>query len=253
MKESNRAKAVAGLLAALSERRPKILRLGNSRSKAIPRAIRALGAVTVARISGNVNRVAAGVDVLLVSPVSAGVAARRQMDEALALARHRGVPTVIDLTGALRRRRSLAPVRRMIAAAVWPVVSATTDEFAALADPTGKSMDPICLAGELLQSGGLAAIRGSTGLVTDGKRSVGIDTWHRWLQTESEAGSLASASIAAFLGVAHLADFVTVTAAALACLGEATDRAARTAKPQTMESRVIKELAAMSARRGVPR
>lgn len=247
MKDPIRPESVAGLLAALRERRPKILRLGNSRSKAIPRAIRALGAVTVSRISGNVSRAVAGVDVLLVSPVSAGAAARRQMDEALALARHRGVPTVIDLTGALRRRRSLAPVRRMIAAAVWPVVSATTDELVALTNPTGKSRDPIRLAGELLQSGGLAAIRGSTGLVTDGKRSVGIDTWHRWLQTESEAGQLASASIAAFLGVAHLADFITVTAVALACLGQAADRAGRRGTSQAVESRVVKELGALSA------
>lgn len=247
MKDPIRPESVAGLLAALRERRPKILRLGNSRSKAIPRAIRALGAVTAARISGNVSHVVADVDVLLVSPVGAGAAVRRQMDEALALARHRGVPTVIDLTGALRRRRSLAPVRRMIAAAVWPVVSATTDELVALTNPTRKRVDPIRISGDLLQSGGLAAIRGSTGLVTDGKRSVGIDTWHRWLQTESEAGSLASASIAAFLGVAHLADFVTVTAAALTCVGEAVGRAAQNATPRSMESRVIKELAALSS------
>jgi len=247
VKDPIRPESVAGLLAALREHRPKILRLGNSRSKAIPRAIRALGAVTVSRISGNVSRVAAGVDVLLVSPVSASAAARRQMDETLALARHWGVPTVIDLTGALRRRRSLAPARRMIAAAVWPVVSATTDELVALTNSTRKRMDPIRLAGELLQSGGLAAIRGSTGLVTDGERSVVIDSWDHWLETAREAGPLTSASIAALLGVAHLADFMTVTAVALTCVGQASVRAARHTNSHGMESRVVKELGALSA------
>lgn len=247
MKDPIRPESVAGLLAALREHRPKILRLGNSRSKAIPRAIRALGAVTVSRISGNVSRVAAGVDVLLVSPVSASAAARRQMDEALALARHWGVPTVIDLTGALRRRRSLAPIRRMIAAATWPVVSTTSDELAAFANPAGKRTDPVQLAAEVLQSGGIAAIRGSTGLVTDGKSFVRVDAGHRWLETSVPAGGITAASIAAFLSVAHLADFMTVTAVALVCVGQAYGRAVRHTNSHAMESRVVKELGALSA------
>lgn len=250
MKESNRPEAMTGLLAALRERRPRVLCLGAGSSGSISRAIRAFGAQVVLGTSGEVNRSIAGVDVILLSPVSADVAARRQMDEALALARHRGVPTVMDLTGALRRRRSLVPVRRMIVAAVWPVVSATADELLALTNPAGKRRGLVRLAAELLQSGGLAAIRGSTGLVTDGKRSIGIAPWHRWLQTENEAGSLASASIAAFLGVAHLADFITVTAAALTCVGEAVGRAAQNVQPRSMESRVIRELAGLSSGAG---
>jgi hydroxyethylthiazole kinase-like sugar kinase family protein len=247
MKNSLRPESVAGLVAALRERRPRILRLGNSRSIAIPRVIRALGATIAPRISGDVGRAVAGVDVLLLQPVSMEAAVRRQMDEALAAARHRGVPAVIDLTNVSRRRRSLAAVGQMIAAAIWPVVSATADELLALTNPTGRNTDPVRLTAELLQSGGLAAIRGSRGLVTDGKRSVEIGTWHRWLETASEAGPLASASIAAFLGIAHLADFVTVTAAALTCVGEAVGRAAQNATHRSMESRVIKELAALSS------
>ncbi|HET6781187.1 MAG TPA: hydroxyethylthiazole kinase, partial [bacterium] len=188
----------------------------------------------------------AGVDVLLLSPMKTATG-RRQMDEALAAARHLGMPVVIDLTGALKLRRSVPAVRRMIAAATWPVLSSTSDELAVFSNPAGKRTDPVRLAAEILQSGGLAAIRGSTGMVTNGKNALRVDAGHDWLETAAPAGGLAAGSIAAFLSVAHLADFITVTAVALACLGQAADRASRRAKSQPMEKRVVKELGALSA------
>lgn len=246
MKQSIRAEAVTGLLVALRERRPTVLCLGPGRSSSISRAIRAVGAKAVHKTIGDVSRSIAGVDVLLLSPMSANAAGRRLMDEALAAARHRGTPVVFDLTGILKLRRSLLPVRRMIATATWPVVSATSNELAAFADPAGKRTDPVRLAAEVLQSGGIAGIRGSTGLVTDGKYSVRV-AGHRWLETAAAAGGLTAASIAAFLSVAHLADFMTVTAVALACVGQASGRAARHSKSHAMESLVVKELGALSA------
>ena len=246
MKQSIRAEVVTGLLVALRERRPTVLCLGAGRSSSISRAVRAVGAKAVHKTIGDVSRSIAGVDVLLLSPMSANAAGRRLMDEALAAARHRGMPVVVDLTGILKLRRSLLPVRRMIAAATWPVVSTTSNELAAFADPAGKRMDPVRLAAEVLQSGGIAAIRGSTGLVTDGKSAVRV-AGHRWLETAAPAGGLTAASIAAFLSVAHLADFMTVTSVALACVGQASGRAARHTKSQAMESLVVKELGALSA------
>lgn len=247
MKESVRAKAETGLLAALREHRPTILCLGAGRSSSISRAARALGATAKLGTSRDINRSVAVVDVLLLSPMGANAAGRRHMDEALAAARHRGMPIVIDLTGVLKLRRLLLPVSRMIAAATWPVLSSTSDELAAFANPAGKRKDPVRLAAEVLQSGGIAAIRGSTGLVTDGKRVVRVDAGHRWLETSVPAGGITAASIAAFLSVAHLSDFMTVTAAALACVGQASVRAARHTNSHTMESRVVKELGALSA------
>lgn len=247
MKNTIGPESVAGLLAALRERRPVILHLGSRRSKSISRALRALGAKVAVKTSRDVSRRLAGVDVLLLSPMNATAAGRHRMEEVLAAGRHRGMPVVIDLTGVLKLRRSLLPVRRIIAAAMWPVLSATNDELATVANLARKRMDPVRLTAEVLQSGGLAAIRGSSGLVTDGKSAVRIDVGHQWLETASEAGPLCGASIAAFLGVAHLADFITVTAVALACLGQAADRASRRAKSHAMESLVVKELGALSA------
>lgn len=246
METSIRAKVVTGLLVALRERSPRVMCLGTGRSSSISRAIHSLGAKVVPGTAGDVSRRIAGVDVLLLSPLRTNTG-RRQMDEALAAARYRGMPIVIDLTGALKLRRSVPAVRRIIAAATWPVLSGTSDELSAFANPAGKRTDPVRLAAEILQSGGLAAIRGSTGMVTDGKNVLRVDAGHDWLETAAPAGGLAAGSIAAFLSVAHLADFITVTAVALACLGQAADRASRRAKSHAMESLVVKELDALSA------
>jgi hydroxyethylthiazole kinase-like sugar kinase family protein len=131
----------------------------------------------------------------------------------------------------------------MIGMALWPVVSATGDEMVTLVG--SEKLTPARLARKLLTSGGIAAVRGRQGVVTDGRRVLQVEPWNEWLEAP-EQGAPAGAIIGAFLSIAHLADFITVTAVALGCLGHAADRASRHAKPEAMRSAVVKELAGLS-------
>ena len=78
------------------------------------------------------------------------------------------------------------------------------------------------------RSTAVVAITGKRDFVSDGRRVLGIDNGHSWLQTITGSGCMATTAIAAFCAVEK--DALIATTAALACYGLAAERAARQAR-----------------------
>jgi hydroxyethylthiazole kinase len=72
------------------------------------------------------------------------------------------------------------------------------------------------------------AITGERDFLSDGQRLWAVDNGHHWLATITGTGGMATTAIAAFAAVEQ--DALLATAAGLACLGLAAERAAAQAQ-----------------------
>ncbi len=225
----------AGLLAAIRERRPLVHHLTNFVTMSDVAAVtRALGASPVmAMAPEEVQEVAAQADALVINLGTPTAERLRAVDLALQAARAKAVPIVIDPVGAGMSRLRTETSLNVIRAAGRPVVRANPAEAAALTgeldrvrgvDAVGE-FDVIDLATRLSALGAVAAVTAPRDIVTDGRRVLAIDNGHPWLAAMPGAGCMVTAVVGIFLTVADLADFVTATAAALACFGLAAERA----------------------------
>lgn len=264
--ERLRAQA-ADLLAALRERRPVVHHLPNLVTAAdVAAAARALGAMPIMAVSPDeVEEVTASADALVVSLGTPTAERLQAIEQAVRVARRRGVPTVIDPVGAGASRLRTAAARRVVATASWPVIRANPAEAQALVGPPGRVGRPVralrgveasrlytvgemrALAAALVRAGGVAALTGPADVVADGRRVLVVHNGHPWLAAMPGAGCMATAVVGAFVAVADRADFLTAAAAGLSCFGAAAEEAARRAGgPGTLKSLLIDVLAAMT-------
>ena len=185
----------------------------------------------------------------------AWIAAARQ---AGARARALGVPVVLDPVGAgaseLRTRTS----RELIGEIRPAVVRGNAGEIGTLAgrggavrgvDSVAAPADAASVVREAARSwGAVVALTGPRDFVSDGARSVTVDNGHAWLGRVTGTGCMATSLVAAFRAVEP--DGVVATAAALACLGLAAERAAARAEgPGSFRVRLFDELHAMTPER----
>jgi len=93
-------------------------------------------------------------------------------------------------------------------------------------ESVGVAGDPLALAqAAACQWQSLVAITGPRDIVSDGRRTLGVDNGHRWLTTITGTGCMATTAIAAFAAVEP--DPLIAAAGGLASLGLAAERAAR--------------------------
>ena len=149
-----------------------------------------------------------------------------------------GVPIVYDPVGAGATKLRTATGRRFLKTLRLAVIRGNSGEVGTLAgaggvvrgvDSVTGVRDPAGVAKKLAQQyNTVVAITGKRDLVSDGRRVLGIDNGHAWLQTITGSGCMATTAIAAFCAVE--ANRLAATAAALACYGLAAERAARHAQ-----------------------
>jgi len=180
------------------------------------------------------------------------------MRQAGGRARELGVPVVLDPVGAgaseLRTRTSRALIHEIRPA----VVRGNAGEIGTLAggggavrgvDSLAAPEDASSVVREAARSwGAVVALTGPRDFVSDGERVVIVDNGHPWLARVTGTGCMAASLVAAFRAVE--ADGVVATAAALACLGLAAERAAERAEgPGSFRVRLFDELHDMTPER----
>ncbi len=254
----------ADLLAVLRQRRPVVHHLANLVTAAdVAAATRAVGAMPIMAMSpAEVDEVTASADVLVVSLGTPTVERVQAIEQAVRVARRRGVATVIDPVGAGASGWRTQAARQVLAAASWPVVRANPAEAQALVGSAGRRFSALRgveaartytveemrhLGAALVRSGGVAALTGPQDVVTDGARVLVVANGHPWLAAMPGAGCMATAVVGAFVGVADRADFLTAAAAGLSCFGVAAEEAARRAGgPGTLRPLVVDALTALT-------
>ncbi len=243
---------IAALLAELRERQPVVLHLGDVPAEDVVRVTRALGAKAVMRLPKGVD--GPGIDVLVIAPGTVRAGRLKGLEQVVAAARHWGVPTLIDASGAGSRVSRTAAIQRTAKLALWPVIRATDAEAAALTSsarsskPSRHRRDLSRLASALVRQGGIAVVTGKRTVVTDGARALMVHNGDSDLAMLEDGGRLATAVLGVFLGVAHRADFLTTIVVALACLGLAAERASkRTHTRRSLKAQLLRELAAITA------
>jgi hydroxyethylthiazole kinase len=163
-------------------------------------------------------------------------------------ANERGIPIVLDPVGAggttLRTESSLRLLEELQVA----VVRGNAGEIASLSVASGVSEasglrgggivrgvesvaggnDPAAVAQAMAQEAGAAvAITGERDIVSDGRRTLGVDNGHRWLTTITGTGGMATTAVAAFAAVEE--DRLVAAVGGLACFGVAAELAAQEA------------------------
>lgn len=145
-----------------------------------------------------------------------------------------GIPIVLDPVGvgatALRREINL----RLLETLKPAIVRGNAGEIGALSGVGGvvkgvESIagggDPVVVAQSMARARGLVvAITGKRDVISDGRRTLGVDNGHAWLTTLTGTGCMATAVIAAFAAVER--NYLLATAAALAAYGLAAELAA---------------------------
>jgi len=253
---SSEAALSARLLDEIRRGRPVVHHLANFVTmNDVAAATRAVGAMPVMAMSpAEVEEITGRADALVISLGTPTQDRLEAMDLAVAVARRRGIPVVIDPVGAgasgLRTRRALAVIR----AAGRPIIRANPAEAAALvgeaADLRGVesvgAADATALALRLVRDGGVAVITGPQDIVTDGRRTLTVDNGHAWLAALPGAGCMATAVVGAFAAAAGGAD-VWAAAAGIASFGLAAEHAATRARgPGTLKPALLDALFLMT-------
>lgn len=178
------------------------------------------------------------------------------MHDAAAVAAERGIPWILDPVGV-----GATPYRTKTAAALLDrsptVVRGNASEILALAgtaqggkgvDSAHEATDAVDAARELaVRTSGVVAVTGAADLVTDGRTVVTVRGGHPMMSRITALGCAASALVGAFAAVEP--DRLKATAAALAVLGVAGERAATDSPgPGTLRLRILDELHAMDER-----
>ncbi|HEU4541008.1 MAG TPA: hydroxyethylthiazole kinase [Jiangellaceae bacterium] len=172
------------------------------------------------------------------------------MHDAAGTAAERGIPWILDPVGV-----GATPYRTKTATDLLDrnpsVVRGNASEILALAgaaaggkgvDSTHEAADAADAARELAaRTGGIVAVTGVADLVTDGRTVVTVYGGHPLMSRITALGCAASALVGAFNAVE--ADRLMATAAALAVLGLAGERAAADSPgPGTLRLRILDEL-----------
>ncbi|RPJ17292.1 MAG: hydroxyethylthiazole kinase [Desulfobacteraceae bacterium] len=154
------------------------------------------------------------------------------------MANEKGIPVVLDPVGAgatgLRTETSLQLLRELQIA----VLRGNAGEIGALSGAGGEVRgvesirgldDPAAIAMALaVKYRTVVAITGARDILSDGERVLGVDNGHPLLSTNTGTGCMSTAVIGAFCAVGK--DYLTASAAALACYGLAAENAAKDAK-----------------------
>ncbi len=149
-------------------------------------------------------------------------------------ANDRGIPVILDPVGAGATRLRTETAHALLHKLHISVLKGNAGEIAVLAGAEGKVRgvdsdgvkgDPAEIARKLADKLGIVvAVSGATDIVTDGMRTLLVDNGHPMMGLVSGTGCMAASVAGAFAAVTH--DQVTSTAAALASLGLAGERAA---------------------------
>jgi len=252
------AQAAARLLQEIRERRPVVHHLANFVTiNDVAAATRAVGARPIMALSpAEVEEVTARAAALVISLGTPTADRLQAIDLAVAVARRRGIPIVLDPVGAGASTLRTEAARRVIRAAARLVIRANAAEAAALVGDAAElrgvdaaqAPDAATLAPRVAAAGGVAVITGARDIVTDGVRTLAVDNGHAWLAALPGAGCMATAVVGAFVAVAGAADVVTAAAGGIACVGVAAERAARRARgPGTLKPALLDALFTMTA------
>lgn len=149
-----------------------------------------------------------------------------------------GIPIVLDPVGAgattLRTETNL----RLLDELRIAVVRGNSGEIGALSGAGGvvkgvESVegvsDPAAVAQIMARERGtVVAITGERDVVSDGRRTLGVDNGHAWLKTNTGTGCMSTTMVAAFAAVER--DYLVAAAGGLACFGLAAELAAEGAR-----------------------
>jgi hydroxyethylthiazole kinase len=163
----------------------------------------------------------------------------------------RGVPIVFDPVGVGATRYRNETAARLLEALRIDVIRGNSGEIGALAGAGGvvkgvESVegvaDPQAVARALaLGRSTVVAITGKRDILSDGRRTLGVDNGHEMLKTVTGTGCMATTVIAIFCAVEP--DKLAAAASALACYGLAAERAARgTRGPGSFRAALLDEL-----------
>jgi hydroxyethylthiazole kinase len=166
-------------------------------------------------------------------------------------ANERGIPVALDPVGVGATRLRTETALRLLRELDIAIVRGNAGEIASLSAVSGRSRDtepeqaqieptilvkgvesvgsagdPLALAWAAASTWACTvAITGRRDVLSDGRRSLGVDNGHRWLTTITGTGCMATTAIAAFAAVEP--DPLIAAAGGLACLGLAAERAAQ--------------------------
>ncbi len=216
------AALAAELLERLRKRRPRVHCITNTVAQEITaNALLAVGAIPSVTISRDeIAAFVASADALLVNLGTLDPAHREVMGLAIATARDKPIPWVLDPVF-IDRSPVRAGFAREIAALGPALVRGNAGEIAVL----GEDADAGALA---LRLGAVIAATGGTDRITDGRDTVGIANGHSLMASVTGMGCAGAAVTAAFLAVGD--EPLAATASALLVLGVAGEIAAETAR-----------------------
>ncbi len=149
-------------------------------------------------------------------------------------ANDRGIPVILDPVGAGATRYRTETAKKLLSGLDITVIKGNAGEIGTLAgadatvrgvDSHGLSGDPACIARDLAgRLGCTVALTGPADIVTDGNRVLFVENGHPRMGSISGTGCMVASVTGAFCAVED--DTVMATAAALAALGLAGERAA---------------------------
>ena len=159
-----------------------------------------------------------------------------------------GVPVVYDPVGVGATRLRNETGRTFLKELRLAVIRGNSGEVGALAGAGGlvkgvESVegvaDPARVARDLAgRAHSVVAITGARDILSDGKRTLGVDNGHVMQKTITGTGCMATTAVAIFCAVEK--DYLTAAAAALACYGLAAQNAARVSQgPGTFRSALL--------------
>ena len=150
------------------------------------------------------------------------------------MANERGIPVILDPVGAGATRFRTDTVKRLLDDLEITVLKGNAGEIGIIAgveatvrgvDSHGMSGDPLTISRRLATDLGLTvAVSGAMDIVTDGKHTLLVENGHPLMGSISGTGCMAASVAGTFC--AESKDPVTASAAALAALGLAGEKAA---------------------------
>jgi len=248
----------AALLAAVRSERPLIHHITNSVTinDCANITICAGAAPVMAEAPEEVAEMVAAAGALV---LNIGTLSAAQVEAMLAAGRRAndlGIPVVLDPVGAGATAFRTATAERLLDALDIAVLKGNAGEIGVLAgtggsvrgvDSGGVAGDPVETARECARlTGTVVSMTGAVDVVTDGDRVFLVRNGVPAMDRLSGTGCMASSVTAAFVAVAD--DYPVASAAALAALGRAGERAAVGARgPYSFRTALFDELAGLTA------
>jgi len=248
----------AALLSAVRSERPLIHHITNSVTindcanitiSAGAAPVMAEAPEEVAEMVGAAGALVLNIGTLSAVQVDAMLAAGRRANEL-------GIPVILDPVGAGATAFRTATTWRLLDTLDIAVLKGNAGEIGVLAgtggsvrgvDSGGVTGDPIETARECARlTGTVVSMTGAIDVVTDGNRVFLVRNGVPAMERLSGTGCMASSVTAAFVAVAD--DYTVASAAALAALGRAGERAATCARgPYSFRTGLFDELAGLTA------